>query len=380
MSLLGIQLTLLIGPAVAVPAPLPLSEALDRVEVTNTDEGRSGFQITFRAGRATPLEAVDDPLFLSPLLRPFNRVVLIVTFGVIPRVISDGLITDIQLDPGSEPGTGTITVTGEDVALAMDRDDEIAEHPAQPDLAIVAKLIAKYARYGLIPVVIPPKAIDPPLPVERVPVQQGTDLEYLVELGRRHGHVFYVAPGPLPLQNQAYWGPPQRVGFPQRALSVNFGAQTNVRSIDFQHSAIEPTLVDGNIQDRRTNVPIPVRTFVSTRIPLSSQPEAVVGLANLRTQVYRKACSSTVKAFGEAQSITDFSTDQVVSATGELDALRYGDALRARALVGLRGAGFRFDGLYYVKSVTHKLSIGDYTQSFTLTRDGVGSITPAVRP
>ncbi len=373
-------MTLLIGRSVAIPAPVLLTEALDRAEVTNTDEGRSGFQITFRAGRASALHALEDPLFVSPLLRPFNRVVLIVTFGVFPKVVSDGLITDVQYDPGSEPGTGTITVTGEDVCLAMDRDDEIAEHPAQPDLAIVAKLIAKYARFGLVPVVIPPKAIDPPLPVERVPVQQGTDLEYLVELGQRHGHVFYVTPGPAPLVNQAYWGPPKRIGFPQRALSVNFGAQTNVRSIDFRHSAIEPTLVDGDVQDPRTNAKIPIKTFLPTRIPLSSQPEAVFGRANLRTEVYRRACTSTVKAFGRAQSITDFSTDQVVTASGELDALRYGDVLRARGLVGLRGAGYRFDGLYYVKSVTHKLSIGDYTQSFTLTRDGVGSVTPVVRP
>ena len=43
------------------------------------------------------------------------------------------------------------------------------------------------------------------------------------------------------------------------------------------------------------------------------------------------------------------------SRKGELDVLRYGSVLKARQLVGVRGAGMAFDGLYYVKSVTHTI-------------------------
>ena len=92
--LLGTHLTLLIGPTIAVPAPLPYTEALQSVEVTHSDQGRSGFQLTFSAGRSGPAGLVDYPLLSLPLLRPFNRVILIVTFGVIPRVLMDGIITD----------------------------------------------------------------------------------------------------------------------------------------------------------------------------------------------------------------------------------------------------------------------------------------------
>ena len=53
--------------------------------------------------------------------------------------------------------------------------------------------------------------------------------------------------------------------------------------------------------------------------------------------------------------------------------LRYGRVLKARQLVGVRGAGPAFDGLYYVKSVTHKLKRGEYKQSFTLVRNGLVS-------
>ena len=67
-----------------------------------------------------------------------------------------------------------------------------------------------------------------------------------------------------------------------------------------------------------------------------------------------------------------------VTAEGSLDVTRYGGVLKARELVGVRGAGPAFDGLYYVKSVTHKIKRGEYKQSFTLTRNGLVSTVPKV--
>ena len=59
-----------------------------------------------------------------------------------------------------------------------------------------------------------------------------------------------------------------------------------------------------------------------------------------------------------------------VFGTGTLDVARYGRLLKSRQLVGVRGAGLPFDGLYYVKSVTHDIKRGEYKQSFTLARNG----------
>ena len=44
----------------------------------------------------------------------------------------------------------------------------------------------------------------------------------------------------------------------------------------------------------------------------------------------------------------------------------------------MRGAGLAFDGLYYVKSVTHTIKRGEYKQSFTLARNGLISTLPRV--
>ena len=74
----------------------------------------------------------------------------------------------------------------------------------------------------------------------------------------------------------------------------------------------------------------------------------------------------------------DRSVDDVVTVTGELDTLRYGGLLQLRGLVGLRGVGHSYDGFYYVKNVTHKISKGEYKQNFTITREGLGTTTQTV--
>ncbi len=378
MTPLGTHLTLLIGPTVPVPAPPPFLEALDAVTVTHSDQGRSGFQITFRAGRGGS-DALDYALLSNPLLRPFNRMVLIVTFGAVPRVLMDGMITDQQFSPSNQPGASSLTVTGEDVSIMMDLEEKSVEHPAQPEAVIALKIIASYAQYGLIPMVIPPPSIDVPLPIERVPVQQVTDLEYLQQMAERFGYVFYVVPGPAPLINTAYWGPPIRVGVPQRAITVNMGPNSNAEISNSRYDGLATNFVKGRVQDGRLNETVPVQTFASTRPPLASQPVwATQG--QVRTRRFRQSGVDTMQAFTRAQAETDASTDQVVELSGELDASRYGALLRPRALVGVRGAGYSYDGIYYVKQVTHTIRKGDYKQNFTLTREGLGAISPAVIP
>jgi hypothetical protein len=106
----------------------------------------------------------------------------------------------------------------------------------------------------------------------------------------------------------------------------------------------------------------------------------LVNQPNVRSKRFQGSGLNTLQAFARAQGDTDASTDDVVTVNGELDVVRYGDMLQPRGLVGLRGAGFTYDGFYYVKSVTHNISKGEYKQSFTLTREGVGTNTPVVRP
>ena len=61
MMPLSTILTLLIGPTLPAPASPLLLDALDHVEVTTSDRGRSGFQIVFSAGRSGSADLIDYP-------------------------------------------------------------------------------------------------------------------------------------------------------------------------------------------------------------------------------------------------------------------------------------------------------------------------------
>ena len=378
MALLGVHLTLLIGSSVPTPVSVEVINAVERVEVTHRDKGRAGFQIMFQAGRDDVL--VDYPLLRGSLLDPFKRVILMVTFNAIPQVLIDGIITDQQLTPSNEPGASILTVTGEDVSVMMDLEEKIVEHPAQNELMIANKIIAQYAKYGLIPMVIPPPVLDVPLPTERIPVQHGTDLEYLEQMADRYAYVFYITPGLVPGSNTAYWGPPKRVGLPQSALTVNMGPSTNVQSINFRYNGLAAQTTYGRVQDRKTNKIKSLKETKTTRIPLSRQPALTSRSKTRQRWLSNVAGLTDADARARAQASTDVSVDNVVTAEGELDAMRYGHILEARRLVGVRGAGDTYDGMYLVKNVTHIIEKGSYKQRFTLNREGVGTLTPVVRP
>jgi hypothetical protein len=371
------------------PAPLLLTQALQSVEVTRSDECPSAFQLSFYADRSGPF-SMDYPIVSSPLLKPFNRVLLTVTFNGTPRVLMDGFITHQQLMPGDATRGSTFVVTGEDVSVLMDLYDLPLEYPSMSDAMIVLFILAKYSVLGIYPVIIPPVTTFLRLPFEGTWQQSGTDRANLTKLAANHAYVFYVEPGPASLTNKAYWGPPVRTGSPQKTLTVNMGPATNINSISFNYDGLAATGVFGFVQDPETNIDLPILLQASTRLPLlASQPVLPTQLPYVRQSLFTSAleCSkgynraaSYIDALSSAQAIVDQSTDRVVTAEGELDAVRYGDLLSAPGIVGLRGAGMSYDGNYYVKSVTHSISKEKYIQKFTLTREGLGSTVSEVQP
>ncbi len=374
MNQRGIRLELLAGPNVPVPLPLTLTEALQRAQV-KFGEDNSGFELTFKIGK-TYSGMPDFQQINNPQLKPFSRVIIIVRFNAIPYVLMDGIIMNQQLSHEGD-GSEILTVIGEDVSIMMDLEEKSTEHPGQPDNVIATRIIASYFKYGLVPTVIPPSSIDTPSPLDRVPSQQCTDLEYLVQMAKKYGYVFFIIPGPVPMSNIAYWGPPRLLEIPQRALSVNLGPETNVKSINFRNDSLVPVDISGSIQDSSTNNVIPVMAGVSTRRQLSLYPADTNNSFKRKKRFRALSGMNVTQANALAQGMKDAAGD-VIIAEGEIDALKYNGLLMARGIVGVRGAGFMNDGLYYVKRVTHNISLGEYTQSFTLSREGVGALSPEV--
>jgi len=369
----GIYVTLLVGPTVPVPVPQVVVDALMGVQVTVAAGQRSGFQLTFTLSNDSPLQTA---FLLMAGQVPLLRTIIILTINSIPNVLMDGVITQTQVTPGGKPGQSTLTVTGEDLTKVMDLQDFSGiPYPAMPAEARIALIIAKYAMFGMIPLVIPSLFMDIPIPVDRIPTHQGSDLKYVEQLASQVGYVFYVEPGPLPGTNTAYWGPEIKFGVPQPALNFDMDAYTNVEALSFSYKTTEYSIPIVFIQNQLTHVPIPIPIppINPLQPPLGAIPPLPTSVTILKDTAKlspMQAISRGLKVAGQAQD--------AVSGTGTLDALRYGRLLQARKLVGVRGVGMAFDGLYYVKSVTTTLKRNELKQTFNLTRNGLVSITPMV--
>jgi hypothetical protein len=306
---------------------------------------------------------------------PLLRVIIIVTIRGRPQVLMDGVMTNQQVTQAG-PGRSTLTITGEDLTKVMDLQDFSGiPYPALPPEARVELILGKYATYGLIPLVVRGLFSDLPNPVDRIPPHQGTDLQYVTQLATDVGHVFYIDPGPVPGTNVAYWGPEIKIGVPQPALNVDMDAHTNVESLNFSFDTANTTLPIVFIQDPLTKlaIPIPVPRLNPLQPPLGVIPAPITNVTVLKDTAKLSATQALARGLAEASRSAD-----AVSGAGTLDVRRYGRILKARQLVGVRGAGRAFDGLYFVKSVTSSIAPGAFTQNFELTRNGLISITPRV--
>jgi hypothetical protein len=369
----GIHLTLFVGPAVPAPVGRSVLEALSSVQVTSAAGQRSGFQLTFTLATHSPLHTI---FLLAAGSTPQIRVILVATVNGTPQVLIDGVMTQHEVSPGADPGQATLTVTGEDLSAVMDFVDMTGlPYPGIPIEARVALIVSKYAVYGIIPLVVPSVLVDVPVPTERIPRHQGTDLAYIRHLAAEVGYVFYHDPGPAPGTSVAYWGPEIKVGVPQPALSIDMDAHTNVESISFRFDAEGRELPVAWVQEPLTKIPlpIPIPEISLLNPPLGAIPPIPKRIRPVSGLAKRTPLQAALCGLASASRSAD-----VVTATGTLDVLRYGRILKARGLVGVRGAGTAYDGLYFVKSVTHSIKRGEYKQNFTLTRNGLVSTLPRV--
>jgi hypothetical protein len=364
----GIDLTLMIGPAMPIPVPQSVLDALTSVTVTNASGmSASGFELNFTLSNQSPLHTIF--LLAGGAMPPIMRVLIVVTINGTPNVLIDGVLLEATVAPGNAGTQSTLTVRGKDLTAVMDLIDfSGVPYPALPCFARVAFILAKYAALGIVPLPIPEIVQDLPIPIDRIPRHQGKDLAYIQKLALECGYVFYLDPGPEPGMSVGYWGPEIKVGIPQSALNINMDAHTNVETLQFTFDKEHKKLPIVFIQEPASKaiLPIPIPDITPLNPPLGLIPPLPPKIEPLFDSVLSSPLQAVMQGIAEASRSAD-----AVTASGSLNVLRYGGLLKSRRLVGVRGAGPAFDGLYYVNSVTHSIKRGEYKQQFQLARNGL---------
>jgi hypothetical protein len=249
------------------------------------------------------------------------------------------------------------------------------------EVAMVNMVLAPYLALGVVPLVIPPiLAITKPVTDGWDSQVNQTDRAFIRTIAERCGYVFFVRPGPAPLTSIAYFGPDVNVAAPQPALTINMDSHTNVESLSFTLDGMAKRLRVFMIMDPATGkiaIPIPVPNVNGFKPPMGLRltPPAQVDFSCDFAKLSPDEAARKILGF-----MLNKDNPPAITGSGSLDVMRYGHVLQSRMMVGVRGAGLAYDGLYYVDSVAHNLKRGEYKQNFSLSRDGLISNVPAVLP
>src|SRR5512147_2541118 len=115
----GVNLLLYIGPAVPIPAPREVIDALLQVQVqVNGGDVQSGFELTFSLSKRSPLHTLF--LLTGGSTIPIVRVVIVAVMGGNAEVLMDGVMTHHEVRPAAGDGKSTLVVKGKDLSALMD--------------------------------------------------------------------------------------------------------------------------------------------------------------------------------------------------------------------------------------------------------------------
>lgn len=277
----------------------------------------------------------------------------------------DGYITHIKISLSATGGEDSyLELTGMDASALMDLEEKQVAWVNKKDSDIAQQI---FSSYGLSWEVEDTQAQRE----ERVAtvLQSESDIRFLRRLASRAGFECYVQ------GQRGYFRGPNLSDPPQKALAIQFGAETNLASLSVDVDGTPPT----SLAIRR----IDPMEKQEQREQLADLPRRKLGRQSLKTLrssrpdgfrlLKGRPAAGSAEMRAQLRSGYD-AAGQFIKLAGEVDARAYRAVLRAKRLVTVKGAGATYSGLYYVRRVRHHFTVEGYTQSFEAYRNGTGLV------
>ena len=344
------------------PLPLPFVQALREIEIETSIGRASIFRMHFDLSRT--IFGDFDALAID-IFRPLFPIKISLAAGLpIPQVLINGYIKDTQLRAGNTPGTSRLEVVGMDaLGTLMANNQQPFPWPNLSESAIAAAIFGKYAMIPLIDPLPPTRTV-----LDTTTLQRIYDAPFLFELARCNSFELYVQPDPFLGTDVGHLHRPYTHLPHQGVLSIDFGTQSNLLQFDVSNDMLRPTGVVGTTVDQTTRAPIPSFGIASTEIPMGLEPSLFRILpppvARQQPGCAANPTEAQLRALAQASA-----TSRAITAQGEVDGIKLARPLRVGLPVLVRGAGRQNSGLYYVQSVTHRISRDDYRQNFSAWRN-----------
>jgi hypothetical protein len=344
------------------PAPPPLVDAVQRIEIDSSIEEASVFRIRFGISKT---EIGDWSILDLDPFRPFVPLGVRIQRGLRPpEAVINGYVTEHHVSYADEAGGSALDVTAMDATLLMNLQETVKPWPNLPDSAIAA---AVFGQHALVPRVDPssPVLIEP----EGTTIQRGTDIRFLRRLALRNGFDCYVQPEPFSGVDVGHFHARSLVGLPDAVLSVGLGTETNVHDFNLRYELAKPNAALATGLDVPTKSPQPALAPAALQPPLGLEPTLLRQLPPALVRPADTGLPRTADLQKAVQAQVDRSAWAVAAeGTVGLDV----PVLRPGGLVSIRGAGRLYNGTYFLTRVRHTIAQGQYEQRFEARRNAVG--------
>jgi phage protein D len=348
------------------PAPPELISVIQQLEVEDhadmADMVRLSVAISIRDGCGS-WNVVDENTF-QRLTR--LRIDVNVGSGKTEPLI-EAYVIETNADFANQPGQSVLNVVAMEPTVKMSLKEKVRPWPNMADSDIAEEILSS-PDYKFDPVVDPTQPSRDEL--DHTEMQRGTDIQFLQALAQRNGYECYVELNPETGLVEGHFHKPRLNQQPQGVLSVNMGDATNVNSFHARSDMLKP------VTAQAANVDVHSKEDQSGNSDELGNQELGSNSTVPSDDSRQVLLSGTGLAqSGELQTAAQAIVDQsswAITAEGDVNTVAYGDVLRAKRPIMVRGAGQQFSGTYYVERVLHTFTGDGYTQHFSLRRNAIG--------
>jgi phage protein D len=277
----------------------------------------------------------------------------------------EAYVTESNATFSNQPGQSILNVMAMEPTVLMNLLEDIKDWPNMADSDIADSIFTNYQFTSVVDQTQPTWQEN-----DYVPMQRGTDIQFLQALAARNGYECYVELNRNTGDVEGHFHLPRLQLTPQGVLSVNMGDTTNVNSFSARFDNLGPTTA------KASSIDIESQDHQHSTADQQALTDLGTTPALATTNPRQVLLSGTgLSATGELKNVAQAEVDRAawaITAEGEVNTVVYGDILRAKRPVLVRGAGPQFSGTYYVQSVTHTINGDGYTQRFSLKRNALG--------
>lgn len=274
-----------------------------------------------------------------------------------------GYITHLRPTFGSGLDECHLEIWGMDASVLMDREDKLKDWPNKKDSDIAREIFT--GTYRLTAQVEDTELIHD----EQVStiIQHETDIQFLRRLALRNGYECYVD------GDTGYFQTPQVSGTSQPVLSVHFGDETNVNRFHIEANALASANAEMFQVDRDTKEVLDAASTAGSQQALGAKGTdsyLAAGMTPGLVYIARAVTTGASEMTALCQGLYN-EGEWFVTGEGEVAANQYGNVLKPRGPVTIKGIGGTHSGLYYVTHVNHVFTADGYIQQFRVKRNGL---------